>query len=398
MFVRARALETSASSVRRRKRYSGKPHVSAAQQKRDYYEALAVGRDATAEQIKQAYRQLALKWHPDRNPAPDATDKFREIAEAYAVLSDPAKRQAYDATGHAGVSERWSTEDIFRDFDFGDFFGGRFADLGSIFGDLFSGRTRPSGVKPQGADLRYDLRLTLDEAARGGERVIHISRSDRCKSCAGSGAKPGTKPVTCTDCRGTGEQQQVRSEKSMRVITLTTCARCDGRGIFIESPCAACKGGGVVFLPHAIKVQIPAGVDHGMLLRLPGQGETAPRGGSPGDLLVRIYIQPHPVLKRDGDDLYTVLPLTFPDAALGSKVTVPCLDGEKVQLTVPAGTQNGTSLRLRGKGMPRLRARGKGDLYAVVEIETPTDLTPRQRELLREFKLENARRQAAPPT
>jgi molecular chaperone DnaJ len=370
--------------------------MAAAQQKRDYYEVLGVGRDATGEQIKQAYRQLALKWHPDRNPAPDATDKFRENAEAYAVLSDPAKRQAYDATGHAGVSERWSTEDIFRDFDFGDFFGGRFADLGSIFGDLFSGRTRPSDVKPQGANLRYDLRLTLDEAARGGERVIHISRSDRCKSCAGSGAKPGTKPVTCTDCRGTGERQQVRSEKSMRVITLTTCARCNGRGIFIESPCAACKGGGVEFLPHAIKVQIPPGIDHGMLLRLPGQGETAPGGGSAGDLLVRIYIQPHPLLKRDGDDLYAAAQIAFPEAALGSKVTVPCLDREAVRVSVAPGTQSGTTLRVRGKGMPRLHDQGKGDLFVVIEIKTPTDLTPRQRELLKEFTRLEAERKKNP--
>jgi molecular chaperone DnaJ len=369
--------------------------VSAAQQKRDYYEVLAVGRDATAEQIKQAYHQLALKWHPDRNPAPDATDKFREIVEAYAVLSDPAKRQAYDATGHAGVSERWSTEDIFRDFDFGDFFGGRFADLGGIFGDLFPGRTRPGGIKPQGAALRYDLRLTLDEAARGGERVIHISRSDRCKSCAGSGAKPGTKPVTCTDCRGTGERQQVRSAKSMRVITLTTCARCNGRGIFIESPCAACKGAGVEFLPHAIKVQVPPGVDHGMLLRLPGQGEAGPQGGSPGDLLVRIYIQSHPLLKRDGDDLYAAAPIAFPAAALGTKVTIKYLGNENVLVTVPPGTQSGTLLRLRGKGMPRLHGKGKGDLFVVVEVRTPTELTARQRELLREFaKLESERKKS----
>lgn len=365
--------------------------MAVAQQKRDYYEVLGVDRSATQEQIKQAYRQLALKWHPDRNPAPEATDRFKEVAEAYAVLSDPNKRNQYDATGHAGVSERWSTEDLFRDFEFGDFFGGRFADLGSIFGNLFG---RPRGPelrrspRPHGTDLHYELNLTLDEAAKGGERIIHVSRSDRCATCGGNGAKPGTQPVTCSECRGTGEKQQVRSEKTMRVVTLTSCTRCNGRGLFIASPCVTCKGAGIQFLPHAIKVQIPPGVDHGMLLRLAGQGEAGPAGALAGDLLVRIYIQPHPSLRRDGDDLYTAAPVSFPDAALGTKVTVACLGGEKVLVTVPAGTQSGTLLRARGKGMPRLEGKGKGDLYVVVEVKTPTDLTARQRELLREFRTE----------
>jgi molecular chaperone DnaJ len=365
--------------------------MAVAQQKRDYYEVLGVDRSATQEQIKQAYRQLALKWHPDRNPAPEATDRFKEVAEAYAVLSDPNKRNQYDATGHAGVSERWSTEDLFRDFEFGDFFGGRFADLGSIFGNLFGGPRGPGprrSPRPHGTDLHYELNLTLDEAAKGGERIIHVSRSDRCATCGGNGAKPGTQPVTCSECRGTGEKQQVRSEKTMRVVTLTSCARCNGRGLFIASPCVTCKGAGIQFLPHAIKVQIPPGVDHGMLLRLAGQGEAGPAGALAGDLLVRIYIQPHPSLRRDGDDLYTAAPVSFPDAALGTKVTVACLGGEKVLVTVPAGTQSGTLLRARGKGMPRLEGKGKGDLYVVVEVKTPTDLTARQRELLREFRTE----------
>lgn len=370
--------------------------VSAAQQKRDYYEVLAVGRDATAEQIKQAYRQLALKWHPDRNPAPDATDKFREIAEAYAVLSDPAKRQAYDATGHAGVSERWSTEDIFRDFDFGDVFGARFGDLGGLFGDLFGGRGRRGPVRPQGADLHCDLRVTLDEAAKGGERLIHITRSDPCKSCGGSGAKAGTKPAACAECGGTGEKQQVRSDRGMRVVTLLSCSRCRGTGTFIEFPCPACSGTGVLFSPHAIKLRIPAGADHGTLLRIAGQGEAGPQGAPPGDLLVRINIQPHPLLKRDGDDLYATAQIAFPQAALGTKVTIKYLDHENVLVTVPPGTQSGTLLRLRGKGMPRLRGKGKGDLFVVVEVRTPTELTARQRELLREFEqLESQREKSA---
>jgi molecular chaperone DnaJ len=369
--------------------------VNGTEHKRDYYEVLGLDRAATQEQIKTAYRQLAMQWHPDRNKAADAADRFKEIAEAYAVLSDPNKRQAYDSTGHIGVSERWSTEDIFRDFEFGDFFGGRMGDIFNVFGDLFPGRMGRAAVRPQGSDLRYEINLSLDEAALGGERVIDISRSERCKSCGGSGAKPGTKPLSCSECRGTGEKQQVRSEKTMRVVTLTTCTKCHGRGIFIESPCAACAGTGFQFSPHSLKITIPPGVENGMLLRLAGQGEAGPQGGVPGDLLVRIYVQPHATLKRDGDDLYMIMPLSFTDAALGTKITVGCLHHEQVIMTVPPGTQSGTMLRARGKGMPRLHGRGKGDLYVVVEVKTPTDLTPRQRELLKEFKLEGGKKAAA---
>lgn len=364
-------------------------------QKRDYYEVLGVERSATQEEIKQAYRQLAMKWHPDRNTAADATDKFKEIAEAYAVLSDQTKRQAYDTTGHAGVSERWSTEDIFRDFDFGDFFGGRSSDIWSVFGELFPGRRARAPITPKGADLYFDLRLTLNDAAKGGEQVIEVTRSDICKTCGGNGAQPGTKPLSCVECNGSGEKQQARTDKRMRVVTITTCTRCNGRGQIIESPCATCNGSGQQSLPHSIKVQIPAGVEHGMLLRLAGQGEAGPQGGSPGDVLVRIYMQPHATLKRDGADLYAMMPVSFPDAALGTKVTVPCLGDEKVVVTVPAGTQHGTLLRARGKGMPRLHGKGKGDLYIVIEVNTPTSLTPRQRELLKEFKMEANKKTAA---
>jgi len=364
-------------------------------QKRDYYEVLGIKRAATQEQIKQAYRQLAMQWHPDRNTAPDAADKFKEIAEAYAVLSDPNKRRAYDTSGHAGVSERWSTEDIFRDFDFGDFFGGGSSDIFSVFGSLFPGGRARAPVTHTGADLYHDLHLTLEDAASGGERVIELTRSESCKSCGGSGAKPGTKPIGCVECHGSGEKQQARTDKRMQVVTLTTCPRCHGRGQMIESPCAPCNGSGLQFLPHAIKVQIPAGVEHGTRLRLAGQGEAAPQGAPPGDLLVRIYIEPHATLKRDGADLYAVAPISFPDAALGTKVTVPCLDDAKVIVMVPPGTQQGTLLRARGKGMPRLHGRGKGDLYVVVEVNTPTELTPRQRELLREFNLEANKKTAA---
>jgi molecular chaperone DnaJ len=369
--------------------------VSSAPEKRDYYEVLGLERNATPEQIKQAYRQLALKWHPDRNTAPDATDSFKEIAEAYAVLSDQTKRAQYDAVGHAGISERWSTEDLLRDFEFGDFFGGRTGDLFSVFGNFFPGRRARPSSGFQGDDVRHDLHLSLEQAARGGEHLIKLTRSDRCKTCSGSGAKPGTKAVTCSQCSGSGEKQQVRADKSMRVVTLTTCTHCHGRGEIIESPCTSCNGAGLQFSPHTIKIHIPMGVEDGMLLRLAGQGEAGPQSASPGDLLVRVYIQPHSTLKRDGDDLYAVAVISFPDAALGTKVTVPCLGDERVVVTVPPGSQHGTLLRARGKGMPRPNGRGKGDFYLVIEVKTPTNLTARQRELLREFKKESSEKAAA---
>ena len=373
--------------------------MAATQQKRDYYEVLGVDHAATPEDIKQAYRQLALKWHPDRNPSAEASDKFREIAEAYAVLSDESKRSAYDTMGHAGVSERWSTEDLFRDFDFSEFFGGGFGDFGNIFGNLFGARPKRGTAQPRGLDLRYNLNLSLDEAAKGGERLIQLSRSERCRTCNGSGAKPGTQPVSCPECGGKGEKQQVRTDKSTNVITMSPCARCKGRGVLIESPCAACQGTGYEFLPHTIKIQVPAGVDDGMLLRLASQGDASSHGGAPGDLLVRILIQPHPQLKRDRADLYAVVPISFPDAALGTKVTVPCLNGETVRVTVPPGTQGGAALRARGKGMPRLHDKGKGDLFVVVEVRTPTQLTPEQKELLKKFaKLEQERSNVASQT
>jgi len=364
--------------------------------KRDYYEVLGLDRSASQEKIKQAYRQLALKWHPDRNPASEATDRFKEIAEAYAVLSDPAKRAEYNAGGHAGISERWSTEDLFRDFEFGDFFGGRFADLGGIFGDIFGGRMQRGPIKPRGADLQYDLAVTLDEAAKGRERVIAMTRSDRCKTCGGNGAKPGTQPVSCTECQGSGEKQQIKTEERIKRVTITSCPRCAGRGILIEFPCSTCNGTGFEFLPHRIKVQVPPGVDHGMLLRLAGQGEAAPPGGMPGDLLVRIRIEPHPILKRHGDDLYLTTAIDFASAALGTKINVLGLAEERLRVTIPPGTQSGTALRLRGKGMPQLHGNATGDLYVVVEVRTPTDLTTHQRELLKEFKTEAAKRAAAP--
>lgn len=358
-----------------------------AQTKRDYYEVLGVDRGATRDQIKHAYRRLALKYHPDKNKDPDAGMKFRELAEAYAVLSDDTKRKEYDTTGHAGVSERWSTDDLMRDFQFGDFFGGRFGDLSGMFGDLLGRRTRPGPRAVRGVDLRYDLELTLEEAARGGEREIHVTRSEKCGPCGGSGAGAGTKPLSCPECKGTGQNQEVKTKKGMRLVTLTTCGRCQGRGQIVESPCALCQGSGFQFVPHVLKIRIPPGVDDGMMIRLAGQGEANANGGPPGDLLIRPHLRRHSTFERHGDDLYTVQSVTFPDAALGRKLRVTGLGGETLQVTIPAGTQSGTALRLNGKGMPKVSGKGKGDLFVVVEVRTPTELSDRERALMRELAM-----------
>jgi molecular chaperone DnaJ len=359
--------------------------MPATKDKRDYYDVLGVARSATPDQLKQAYRRLALQWHPDRNQSPESTDRFREIAEAYAVLSDEAKRRAYDERGHAGVSEQWTAEEVMRDFQFGDFFGGRLGDLAGIFGDFFGGRPRAPNGPSHGLHLRHDLMLTLEEAAQGGERVIEYVRSEKCRLCGGTGAKAGTRPVRCTECNGTGQKQHMQTGKGVRMVTLTTCSRCRGRGQFVESPCSSCQGNGYEFVPHAVKAQIPPGVDDGMVIRLAGQGEASADGGPPGDLLIRVHVRPHPRFLRHGDDLYTVATISFPDAALGKKLSVSSLIGEKLSFTVPPGTQSGTALRAAGKGMPRLGGKGRGNLLVVVEVRTPTDLTAKQKELLQEL-------------
>ena len=356
-----------------------------AESKRDYYEVLGVDRVATRDQIKHAYRQLALQFHPDKNKDPGAAAKFRELAEAYAVLSDDTKRKEYDTTGHAGVSERWSSEDLMRDFQFGDFFGGRFGDLSGLFGDLFGRRMRPGADARRGVDLRYDVELTLEEAASGGEREIQLTRSETCMDCGGSGAKAGTKPLVCSECRGTGQKQDIKLKKDVRFVTVTTCLRCQGRGRIVESPCPVCHGGGYRFIPHTLRIKVPPGVDDGMIIRLAGQGEANANGGPPGDLLIRPHIRRHPIFERHGDDLYTIQSVTFPDAALGKQLRVTGLGGETLRVTIPAGTQSGTALRLNGKGMPKVGARGKGDLFVVVEVRTPTELSDRERTLIQEL-------------
>ncbi|MFQ5950890.1 MAG: molecular chaperone DnaJ [Candidatus Geothermarchaeales archaeon] len=349
---------------------------------RDYYEILGVRRDATKDQIKKTYRKLALKNHPDRNKSPDAEDKFKEISEAYAVLSDDQKRQQYDRFGHAGIHARYSPEDIFGGVDFDELFrgfglGGGFP---SIFETFFgSPRTRREGPT-RGRDLRYTVEVSLEEAANGGEKTISFPRSEACPTCGGSGAKPGTSPRGCSSCQGTGQVRQVSRTAFGHMTSITTCPTCQGSGEVVDSPCPECEGEGQVIRNRKISVRMPPGVGTGSAIRLRGEGERGYRGGPRGDLYLRIRVMPHPVFVRDGDDLYCEFSISFSQAALGTEVEVPTLDGT-AKMKVPGGTQSGTLFRLRGKGMPRMNGYGRGDEHVRVVAKTPEKLTREQREL-----------------
>lgn len=350
--------------------------------KRDCYEVLGVARDATDQQIKSAYRKLALKYHPDRNPGDHtAEERFKEAAEAYAILADRDKRSLYDRFGHAGVSGAAAGAGAGFDptifADFGDIFAG----LGDVFGfgDLFGGRRRRGGPQ-RGADLRYDLEITFEEAAEGAETTIQIPREETCETCKGTGAAPGTTPETCSHCRGTG---QLRFQQGFLTVA-RPCPTCRGTGKVISKPCQACRGAGRIGRERKITVKIPAGIATGQRLRLYGEGEHGSAGGPPGDLYVVVHVQEHPIFQREGDDLYCELPVTFPVAALGGSIRVPSLNGQEA-LDIPAGTQPGARFRLRGKGMPNVSGRGRGDLYVIVRIDVPKKLSRDQKQLLEEL-------------
>lgn len=362
--------------------------------KRDYYEVLGVDRNASKDEIKAAYRKLAMQHHPDRNKSPDAEEKFKEISEAYAVLSDDEKRSYYDQFGHAGIDGRYTREDIFRDVDFGDIFRDLgFGDFDSIFRRFFGGpfgfgfERRPYGPQ-QGEDLHYDLEITLEEAASGLETEINVPRTETCSTCRGSGAKPGTEHRKCPTCNGTGQTQRVQISGFTRLVQITTCNKCHGKGTVIDTPCKVCRGTGIERRTRKITVKIPPGVDNGSLLRLGGEGEAGIRGGPPGDLFVEIRVKSHKIFKREGSDIICEVPISITQAALGSEVEVPTLNG-RAKLKIPPGTQTGTTFRLKGNGIPHLRGYGHGDEYVKVIVRTPTKLTQRQKELLTELAKED---------
>jgi molecular chaperone DnaJ len=342
--------------------------------KRDYYEVLGINRDAPEDEIKKAYRKLAMKWHPDRNPEnPKAEEHFKEAKEAYEILSDGSKRAAYDQFGHAGVDQAAAGA--------GAGFSGNFADaFGDIFSDIFGGgRTRSSVYR--GADLRYNLEISLEDAARGAETRIRIPTMEECATCHGSGAKTGTSPSTCPTCHGHG---QVRMQQGFFSIQ-QTCPRCHGSGKIVVSPCATCSGAGRMKQHKTMSVKIPAGVDEGDRIRLSGEGEAGMNGGPPGDLYVVIHLKPHPVFNRDHNDLHCEMPISFTTAAVGGDIEIPTLDGY-AKVKVPTGTQTGQMFRLRGKGIKGVRSTSHGDLICHVAVETPVNLTARQKELLAELE------------
>lgn len=357
--------------------------------KRDYYEILGVSKDSSSEQIKKAYRQLALKYHPDRvepEKRKQAEEQFKEISEAYAVLSDENKRAQYDRFGHAGIDGRYTYEDLFRSADFGSIF----EDLGfggSIFDDIFSsfgffGQKTSRRGPSRGADLQYELEITLEEAASGIEKAITVKRREQCPTCNGEGAKPGTKKVTCPDCKGAG---QVGTSAGFFTIT-HTCERCQGKGVIIQNPCKSCQGTGQMLAERKINVKIPPGVDTGSHLRMRGEGEAGTKGGPRGELYIVIQIKPHPIFERRDNDVYCRIPVSFVQAALGGELQVPTLHDGKVSLKIPSGTQSGKVFRLNGKGFSDLRGYGKGDQYVQVNVEVPINITAQQRKLLQEFE------------
>jgi len=348
--------------------------------KRDFYETLGVSRTASDAELKSAFRKAAMQCHPDRHPGDkQAETRFKELNEAYQHLSDAQKRAAYDRYGHAafehsGMNDGFaaSMSDIFDD----------------LFGDMMGGRRggRPSSGRERGADLRYNLEISLEEAFRGKTATIKLPTSVTCEACSGSGARAGSKPVTCKTCAGHG---RVRQQQGFFAIE-RTCPTCQGRGQKIDNPCDKCAGSGRVTQERTLSVNVPAGVEDGTRIRLSGEGEAGMRGGPTGDLYIFLALKPHPIFQRDGADLYCRVPISMVQAALGGEFTVRTLDGAESKVSIPEGAQSGRQLRLRGKGMPILRSRDSGDLFVQLNVETPQSLTRRQRELLTEFAAESS--------
>jgi len=363
--------------------------------KRDYYEVLGLNRNASPDEIKKAFRKLAFDLHPDRNKDPASEEKFKEISEAYAVLSDPEKKQKYDAYGHAGISGAYSQEDIFRGADFSgfgidmedilrSFFGGAFT---GGFGGGLGGFQRQRGGPQKGRDLETAVEITLEQAATGATVELNLNRLEKCSRCGGSGADPGTNVITCPKCGGSGQIQRSVASPFGRMVTVTTCDRCQGRGRTAEKPCSKCRGEGVEETRRKIDVKIPAGIDEEMYLTLRGQGDAGLYGGPSGDLFVGVKVKPHPYLLRKGADIIYEAEINVAQAALGAEIAVPVIGGEE-RIKVPTGTQSGDIIRLKGKGMPGRY--GKGDHLVHVTVRVPERMTRRQRDLMEELGKELA--------
>lgn len=345
----------------------------------DFYEALGVGRGVDEKELKSAYRKKAMQFHPDRNPDDKAAEqKFKEVSEAYEILKDPQKRAAYDQFGHAAFENGANGAGGFG----AGMAGGAFSDIfEDIFGEMMGGRARRSGGRERGADLRYNMEVTLQEAYSGKTADISVPTAVSCETCTGSGSKPGSAPSTCSTCGGSG---RVRAASGFFSIE-RTCPACQGRGEVISDPCESCHGQGRVTRERSLSVNIPAGIEDGVRIRLAGEGEAGTRSGPAGDLYIFLNIKPHEFFQRDGADLFCRIPVSMTTAALGGQFEVTTLDGSKTRVKVPAGTQTGKQFRLKGKGMPVMRSSNIGDLYIQVVTETPQNLTKRQRELLEEF-------------
>ena len=344
--------------------------------KRDYYEVLGVQRSSTEADIKRAFRNQARQYHPDVNKAPDAEARFKEINEAYEVLSDSSKRAAYDRFGHAGQSGNFD--------GFGDL--GGFADIFDTFFGAGGRRTSQRGPQ-RGSDLRYDMTITFMEAVFGAEKQIEIPVMENCETCNGTGAQPGSGSETCPRCHGSGELRRVQQSVFGQFVNVVMCDACQGEGRVIADPCKNCKGQGRLLGSEELTVKIPAGVDRGQQIRLSGEGEVGPKGGPPGDLYIVLNVTEHEFFKREGYDVYYELPINVAQAALGSELRIPTLDGE-VELSIPAATQHGRDFRLRGKGVPHLRSTARGDMHVIARVVTPKRLTARQRELFEELAIE----------
>ena len=354
------------------------------QSKRDYYEVLEIGREASDTDIKKAYRKLAKQYHPDVNPEDKSAEaKFKEVNEAYEVLSDPQKKVRYDQYGHAGVDPNsfGGAGAGFGDFDFGG--------IGDIFESFFGGggfgRSSRGRSGPQkGADIKYSMQLTFEEAAFGVQKEISISRHENCSNCSGTGAKPGTSPETCKHCNGTGQVQYKQSTPFGQFVNVKTCDVCRGEGKIITNPCPDCNGKGKVKKTVKRTIDIPAGIDDGQTISMRGEGEPGSKGGPAGDVYITVAVKPHAIFKRQGNDVVCEMPITFVQAALGAELEVPTLDG-KVKYSIPEGTQTGSIFRLKSKGIPYLRGNGRGDQYVKVEIDVPKKLNEKQKELLKQF-------------